>query len=117
MTSFFSIKHQFGVLIFTGIITAFVLAEVAHKIPYVNTKLPYRHVVIAKKPIDLYQCENFSRRNKIGVLETGEIADLEKVVCGDDTRWYVRLADGREACYPAYERDNGDHKLYNFYYF
>jgi dipeptidase len=50
--------------------------EILFRHPYINLKLPHRVFVVAKQEVKLYQCENFERRNQIGVLEIGETADL-----------------------------------------
>jgi competence protein ComGC len=115
--SYSLIKHLTGLLIFSIILFLAFLIEAADRIPFIGKKLPMRTVAVAKQDVTLYQCENFGERKQIAVLKTGEAVTLESVVCGDDTRWYVELSDGRKACYSARDEDKVERKLYRFYYF
>lgn len=111
------LKHLIGLLVFSLILFFTVLIENVEKFPSIAAKLPYRFFIVAKEPVKLYECESFSERKLIKVLETGETADDEAIVCGGDAGRIVRLSDGRKACISSGDDDKIEAKRHRFYYF
>jgi hypothetical protein len=117
MKKFLLNRNLIGLLIFCFIIELFLLAQVAHKIPYIKENLPYRFIVHAKQSIKVYDCSDLSRPVQISTLEAGETADYKGVVCGSHTHHLINLSDGRTGCYFVNDEENAEQKTLNFYYF
>jgi hypothetical protein len=110
-------QHSIGIIIFGIIVNSAMFIANIQKFPSIASKLPMRMIVEAKQEINLYECSAFQNRVLVKTLKVGETAELEGVACGFHTRWFVKLSDGRKACYSARDEDKVEQKLLKFYYF